>query len=206
MSSSRRRLLMLPQGEPAPAGYERLKYVEGNGKQYIVFPVYYLKTDVITLDLQLTAAEWPKQLFGAWGSGVCRQITTWNGDIYLQNVKGDVTSGAVIVPVDTQRHLIQVKNGDNRIDNHTGTTSCTYNVSNIRYYLWRREYATSDDRVAKMKVYKAEITNRCLLEPMLRLSDSKPCLYDSVSQTPIFNSGSGEFGYEKLNGTYVAPI
>lgn len=34
----------------------------------------------------------------------------------------------------------------------------------------------------------------------------RPCMYDTVSKQPFYNSGTGEFGYELMDGTYVAPI
>lgn len=32
-----------------------------------------------------------------------------------------------------------------------------------------------------------------------------PCMYDTVSKQPFYNAGTGEFGYELMDGTYVEP-
>ena len=34
---------------------------------------------------------------------------------------------------------------------------------------------------------------------------NKPAMYDKISQQPFYNKGTGEFGYELMDGTYVAP-
>lgn len=31
-------------------------------------------------------------------------------------------------------------------------------------------------------------------------------MYDTISKQPFYNAGGGEFGYELMDGTYVAPI
>ena len=33
-----------------------------------------------------------------------------------------------------------------------------------------------------------------------------PCMYDTITATPFYNNGRGTFGYELMNGTYVAPV
>lgn len=40
----------------------------------------------------------------------------------------------------------------------------------------------------------------------VRNSDNKPCMFDTVTGQPFYNMGTGEFGYELMDGTYVAPI
>ena len=43
------------------------------------------------------------------------------------------------------------------------------------------------------------------LIPVLDQS-GRPCMYDTITQQPFYNLKAGEFGYELLDGTYVAPI
>ena len=33
-----------------------------------------------------------------------------------------------------------------------------------------------------------------------------PCMYDTVSKHTFYNAGTGEFGYELMDGTYVEPV
>lgn len=56
------------------------------------------------------------------------------------------------------------------------------------------------------KIYYFEIVDHINLIPAIRKSDNKPCMFDLATMTPFFNDGTGEFGYEKMDGTYVAPI
>lgn len=41
--------------------------------------------------------------------------------------------------------------------------------------------------------------------PALDTSDH-PCMYDTISKQTFYNAGTGEFGYELMDGTYVAPV
>ena len=33
-----------------------------------------------------------------------------------------------------------------------------------------------------------------------------PCMFDTVTKTALYNLANGQFGYETMDGTYVAPI
>lgn len=33
-----------------------------------------------------------------------------------------------------------------------------------------------------------------------------PCMYDTISKQTFYNAGTGKFGYELMDGTYVAPV
>lgn len=37
-------------------------------------------------------------------------------------------------------------------------------------------------------------------------TNGKPAMFDKVSKTFFYNLGAGEFGYETMDGTYVAPV
>lgn len=37
-------------------------------------------------------------------------------------------------------------------------------------------------------------------------SEERPCMFDTVTKQSFYNQGTGEFGYELMDGTYVAPI
>lgn len=62
---------------------------------------------------------------------------------------------------------------------------------------------------SSMRLYSLKMcTNRVDIRNFLPALDptGKPCMYDTVTQQPFYNLDTGEFGYELLNGTYVAPV
>lgn len=60
-------------------------------------------------------------------------------------------------------------------------------------------------RIEYMKMFESGNPVRDFV-PALRKSDSKPGMLDLVTNTLYVNQGTGEFGYEKMDGTIVAPI
>lgn len=55
------------------------------------------------------------------------------------------------------------------------------------------------------RIYNCKIVGKANLIPALDPA-GKPGMYDTITQQPFYKSGVGEFGYELLDGTYVAPI
>ncbi|MGN0382785.1 MAG: hypothetical protein ACI4DS_00835 [Eubacterium sp.] len=55
------------------------------------------------------------------------------------------------------------------------------------------------------KIYRFYVEGQIDLVPSLDRA-GVPCMYDTISKTTFYNSGIGTFGYETMDGTYVAPV
>jgi len=60
-------------------------------------------------------------------------------------------------------------------------------------------------KLHQFRIDSSDVTVISLL-PKVRKADNKPGLYDTITGAFLVNIGSGEFGYELLDGTYVAPV
>ena len=55
------------------------------------------------------------------------------------------------------------------------------------------------------KIYRFFVENQIDLIPTLD-RNGIPCMFDLISKSTFYNQGTGIFGYELMDGTYVAPV
>ena len=55
------------------------------------------------------------------------------------------------------------------------------------------------------KIYRFFVENQIDLIPTLD-RNGIPCMFDLISKSTFYNQGTGTFGYELMDGTYVAPV
>jgi len=101
------------------------------------------------------------------------------------------------------------------IDGETYTVSGTVNdcINNCGIFCLNNStssvnFVTGSPCKAKLHEFRIDSSNVTVINllPKVRKFDNKPGLYDTISGLFLMNEGSGEFGYELMDGTYVAPL
>lgn len=196
---------------PIPAGYERVKYLESNGNQgaliknipwdwdgYVCFRTiisyttnsnvynYYEYSGGLSLGVKLSPSiitiGYRRRLAisGDYAQGLHEIISDINGDVWFDGTK-------------IGHHAVE------------SYASLTAGIGLLCFNGNNRIYDTGAGKSSLFELYKNDILVVQAIS-VIRTSDGKPFFYDTVSEQFFDNKGSGEFGYEKLDGTYVAPI
>jgi len=195
---------------PVPAGYTPLKYLQSNGFQWI-------NTGILaTIDVKMSCKlkrmnnqrnQWP-MLFGAsdFGSSNPGFLVCWEGNA-ITAVSGKSDILIIIDPstISDDFHTFVLKYMELKIDDTIYIMENTPTWGRINNPIC---ICSSNYHPSAIKVCNFEIENSSQklysAKPFLDQTN-KPCMYDYISNTPFYNTGSGEFGYEKMDGTYVAP-
>lgn len=210
----RRRNMMQSRGSELPSGYKRVQYLESSGKQWIDTNLY---GGLDTFGIEFKFKGNPNSRFYILGNfnqtGQCGIMnSTSNAKIitlvyYIEGLKKDIIIG------DTLSDII-VSNKNNKIianGNEKGTMPLdTRKLKNSKLLLFGTGIGSPFNGMGKayyLKIYDNLNFENIIRNfiPSLDPSD-KPCMYDTVIKKPFYNQGTGEFGYELLDGTYVAPI
>ena len=198
----RRRELMADRVE-LPAGYRRCKYLGSNKKQYIDTNISFNKDYAYHIAVKFNTSKL-NYMFGfayvlpVMYLGVENTVFTAYGDKNMNGIRPNYTGNIV--------HFV-LKNGFQSIDgavvsNHTASKNnvCTP-------YLFTMNNSDMESGKGRIYNYKVESSDDIIQNFIPCLSKTgKPCMYDTVSKQPFYNLGTGEFGYELMDGTYVDPI
>lgn len=212
---SRRRMMQSQVGE-LPSGYTRCKYLESSGTQWIDTNVLSNQYTGCELLFEYTNLNGSQYAIGSLEAGTSRFCPIFidgdsvkNGFLYSNTIPFKVNYYTNYK--DTNIHFVKFNCDDNgRIffdDVYCGSIieigSSTLNT----IYLFGRNY-NGFDLGAYMKTYKCILYKNgmkvCNFIPALD-SSGTPCMYDTVTKQSFYNLGTDEFGYEFLDGTYVAP-
>lgn len=161
-----------------PEGYTMVKYLESSGHQAIdtLIPQLIESNDVITIDM----------------------IPLSNSGYMLGNYLTEFSQSGLTLnerKIYTRTHRAGISYADGLImklfalGNSTTPSTGSY-------------YATTT------KIYSATfIKDDVVVRDYIPVLDNlnKPAMYDKISQQPFYNKGTGEFGYELMDGTYVSP-
>lgn len=201
-----------------PIGYTECKYIESSGNQYID-PHYYIDKDsIVEADVQVTGGVY--NTFG--GRGASMEINRFYIQMYTNGstIEFAALDSKEIQRVDKEfiytRHILRINVflkrlyiDETMIFDGTGSFSegeqwpifigC-YSPNGVptfketaffaKWYSFKAFYGTEESRI---------------MLPALN-ENGKPCLFDIVSQTPFYNLGTGEFGYETIDGKYIKPV
>lgn len=206
MSNFRRRLMCKKSESDLPSGYTRLNYLESTGTQYIDIGItpYELRNKQLFLDYQITD-NFSKnfRLFGAYDNtqqyGFCQIFA--NTNIENMGLQWGTPVFNDYIPKNNLRHslFIDCLNKKMNIDGHVYyITINPYYSIHINSYLFCRNSNSIPDNFASLKIYNFIIQkyDELFLNFMPALDHNKrPCLYDTVSQQPFYNQGTGEFLY-----------
>lgn len=198
-----------------PGGYTRASYLESNGKQYIrtqlnkneifSYEINFCTTNIQKynplaglqdangiriIPLAILAGGKVRYGFGKWYD--ISNVTIKQGVFY--HLKSDFANGFQKIYIN-----------DALIASSSGTIS----MPNTEPYLFLNNYSNIVDfSWLKIQLCCIKNTSSEIVRNFIPAIDKngKPCMYDTVTRQPFYNQGSGEFGYELLDGTYVAPV
>lgn len=208
---------MADRGE-LPAGYRRCKYLESSKIQGIDTGIF-LTNGIQTIDFAFVNLKNEQSLFGFWDGGIA-QVCLYNKKWYF----GLGTNKEFNCPLnggdDLNRHTISIEIGDSGgcfkqdgIALHQINDASIPSGKSITVFV-RNVYSPLNYQFscgAYIKCYQFTIFDKSLNEfvfigiPAVNGS-CKPGLFDTVSNRFFTNIGTGEFGYELMDGTYVAPV
>lgn len=203
-----------PNQLPLPSGYTKLNYIESQGNQFIITGVCLGPNLKWELDAQWVEFN-DNNAFGyeEWNQGAAntRVVCRLNFDksktlsIVYGNIPATDPNGLKQYNLPgadaTVRHVLYVESGKQCIDGvEVMQATITYTSTG---YIMFFESGFANGRGAyickKTRVYGSWMKNGDTLVrnfvPALRLSDSKPGLYDTVNDVFYTNAGTGEFLY-----------
>lgn len=211
----RRRMMQSQIGE-LPSGYRRVKYLESTGTQYINTNVLSNQYTGCELLFEYTNLDGSQYAIGSLEPGTSRFCPLFididgakNGFLYSNTIA--FKANYYTHDKDTNIHLAKF-NCDNygRIvfdDVYCGSVIELGSSTRNTIYLFGRNY-NGFGMGAYMKMHKCILYKNgmkvCNFIPALD-SSGTPCMYDTVTKQAFYNLGTDEFGYEFLDGTYVAP-
>ena len=217
----RRRVLLSYKKKLLPDGYTQLKYIQTNGKQFIDTDVEITDmTDVIRAIFACTSGTQINEfvLFGGYvGKWALHIGSTSRKNPYTQKPllacigasSFDVSShGAGLMDLNTfydvelnaNTNICTVDGSDYEITNRWDR----YDVTPTPYALFNYNQRTVG--CAYVKLQYAEVKNKGVFIPCIRNADGEVGVYNTITNNFLTNNGTGTFGYETLDGAYVAPI
>lgn len=229
---NRRRIMLAGKdfsiGDDLPSGYRRCEYLQGLGTNatYIVIPVIDITNKPsVMLEVEYPPYKADTNPFGSILNDVrFEQGIGWSGGAFSYNFgngygisgtggyNAQISDGTIVsaASLANQRLTFEYKNESiymNGVEQivakhnkyYNGNFGVAYNVclfGTNRYYGFR--YFSG-------KIYRFSVEGQINLIPALD-PNGTPCMYDKISHSPFYNAGTGEFGYELMDGTYVAPV
>ena len=203
--------------EYLPIGYTECEYLRSTGTQYIntnVVPDNYSGNYSVELTLQVEALP-SSGVYYVCGCATttgrsCNVYTTTAGSM---GVYGGKTSATIAVSITAAQadvlnkntyKYVMVNEGNSKIIKggvtYTGSVTAT-TTSSVSLYLFRSRFST-DTNSPTLKLYGCKIwdNNNKLVRYYVPCLDNNntPCLYDLITKTPYYNSGSGTFDYATL--------
>jgi len=200
-----------------PAGYERLKYLKSSAsKQKIVIPIatdYNFSPTKVTVKINPKQPDWYEwvPLFIPDSGWLSYGLMIMQSSLVIFHT-GTGTWVTVPISMVTKWLRIEILFTDSgiklSIENEDGQQFEEEYSFGIPYFesvsLFSNTRYTGVQELESVKIERPSATIDLI--PLLRNADGKPGMYDAVSNTFYTNSGFGELGYEKLDGTYVAPV
>ena len=212
-----------------PAGYMRCKYLESNGNDDNGDQRCKIYTDIVCncneyLRVRLktkVVKKWNKEIswFGSKNLSTNQGTTLYSGSSFYSMWSGINTSS---YPGNMEWSQTEVQDvvatyyypsGRHLSVNEIENTDSTVNKQ-LRSYSKFAIFSDTCDGASKyadsfLKIYgisfeiDGDVLGRFIpcLDP-----NGTPCMYDTVSRKAYYNTGTGKFGYELMDGTYVAPI
>ena len=203
MSLLRRRAMIGQNKYKLPVGYQKVKYIESTGAQFIdhrrAFGSYYQ----LNFSLEFTKKNGYYNIFDHVGNPKGRNML-WVDDngqfesasrFKYGHVQLKLTDIKVVFKDNVQHVYID--------ENLSCKAPCTNNV--IISFL-RRVSINDLSFIGRVFGYNAIENGEKVIDVVPVLKEGNPGLYDVVTGTFFPNIGSGKFGYETLDGIYVAPV
>lgn len=195
---TRRRALLarVESGGRLPSAYQEVEYLESDSNQRIVLNVLPSATDVITVKCKLTSIAAHTGIFGAAVGNYNGIGTNTNFANFYAQIGGGNAYRQSSTPKDTNTHthVLDYARLVYSIDGvETSLAGITLALAANNYGLWFHNGGGAYVRYTAGRIYSFSIPNRINLVPCYRKDDSKPGMYDLVSNTFYTNDGTGEF-------------
>ena len=205
---------MADRGE-LPVGYRRCKYLESSGNQWINTLLYDSNPNLelyaeFKLIRKYSSTSYD-YVFGAWTNDEHRNtvlmqartsLYSWVFNKYNGTICENVTFGGI------QR--IKTKVGETNFDGRILQYSSEgITRAPLHIFLFKRNGtpAQSNSIIGMVYDFWVNDSGKRILNFIPAIDQyGKPCMYDTITQQPFYNKGTGEFGYELMDGTYVAPV
>ena len=212
-----------------PAGYRRCKYLQGKGdvSTYFVIPAIDITNKpYVLLECMYPSYSNDTNSFGSILNNIrFEQGIGWFGGSFSYNYGNGYgapnssndapnaqTANGVFKAEELSgnRLLFEYKNDTFYLDGieQTIARKNLYAPGNLgiaqNVYLFGTNRGATK-RYFPGKIYRFFVEGQINFIPALD-QNGKPCMYDTISKQPFYNQGSGEFGYELMDGTYVAPV
>jgi hypothetical protein len=182
-----------------PAGYTRVKYLESTGTQYIRLPELTVTNDDIIKTRWLFV-----KFFKSIANGVFA-IYNYDGGEHLRTYTTERFSGGkrgygcdwdakeVNLSSIREKEIIDIEMSNSGavvngvITKYENTVPFSYSDM-----LLFTQYVLGNFWPSCMRLYNFEVPSKCSLLPALD-STGAPCMFDTVTRTPFYNSGAGAF-------------
>ena len=200
-----RRRALIGQGDSLPRGYIRCKYLESTGEQYINTGIYPSMQTNYTLKYELTSPAMKRGDHSIFGT---RNTTATDGylfDIWLFHSSFDVSftlsdthldfRNEQAVSINTQNQVKKVGNAFYLNDELIWTSSATELKAYRPILLFRSFNSTG----LPCRIYSCVLIEgeRKIMAVVPALDKAgRPCMFDTVTRTPYYNIGAGEFLYK----------
>jgi hypothetical protein len=195
----------LPSG-PLPAGWTECEYLESTGTQFLTMPTGLLTTNsFFYFEYQVVSNIVNKNngIFGTTG-GASRYgafLPTpatgtehryfYGGSSFLSYSGGNARQTAVLEHPELKFYTNGVL-----VASRTGVNTGTNDGTTFRLFSIGGFNATSASRFWSFTLKdRGAATNRINLVPALD-TNGIPCMFDTVTQTPLYNAGTGDFLYQ----------
>lgn len=189
-------------GTELPIGYKRCKYLESSRKQYVNLGIIYAFE--FSIDCYIPAHNGG---FLGYFKNPYEIIIQPIGEFAFVGASSTNKDTTVGLPFDGHLEFSDNKLYVNGVHKYTSPSSPV--VPSPRDFLLFGYRGTNVNlgigKIRSLKIRNAKYETIYNFVPSIDQS-GKPCMYDTVSKKTFYNQGSGEFGYELEDGTYVAPI
>lgn len=219
---------MMADRKGIPSGYTELSCLTGAGNKrtYFVIPqIDITNHPYVLLEVAFPAYREDTNAFGSILNEIrFEQGIGWDGNSFSYNYgSGYGMSGYLFLPnaqtssgvmraneLRNKRLLFEYKedtfymNGiEQKIARSHRYASGNFGIAKNVFIFGTNRGATK--RYFSGKIYRFYVEGQIDLVPSLDRAGI-PCMYDTISKTTFYNSGIGTFGYETMDGIYVAPV
>ena len=203
MSLLRRRAMIGQNKYKLPVGYQRVKYIESTGTQFIDHRRAFGSDYQFSFRFEFTKVNGYYNIFDHVGNVEGRNML-WVDPYGQFESSGIFKYGHVqLKPTDIKvvfKYNVQYVYIDEMI-------SCKAPCdNNVTISFLRRVTRKNLSFVGRVLGYNAIENGEKVIDIVPVLKEGNPGLYDVVTGTFFPNIGSGKFGYETLDGIYVAPV
>ena len=205
------------QGGELPAGYTQLRYIESDvaSNKYMIDTGLRVKNDTVMMANYYNVQPAMCTVIGVndtvnrYSPGIYYGLSHYMAFGYRYGYAGDRGYASIDTSIEPPNICtIDILNKTMNVDGAVSKSEAEFLESTNNIILFAKYYG-GNYMSAKLRIYGAKIyENDVLVWDAVPCLDSEliPCVYDRTGKKTVYNKYSGKFGYETMDGTYVAPI